>query len=105
MHSVPASRHPSAFRAWRPALACAIAGAAIFQFFGNATRGYIDTASLFYWWGHQWFDPGAETQHGLLILALAGWLFWRNLQKAESGERRAESQIPAAVAMVAGLGL
>jgi hypothetical protein len=29
------------------AAACALAGVAVFQYFGNATRGYIDTASLF----------------------------------------------------------
>ena len=57
-----------------PGLACALAGAAVFQFFGNATRGYIDSASLFYWWGYQWVNPGSETEHGLLILPLAGWL-------------------------------
>ena len=43
----------------------------MFQFFGNATRGYIDTASVFRWWGYQWFDPASETEHGLLIVALS----------------------------------
>jgi EpsI family protein len=75
------------------ALACALAGAAVFQFCGNASRGYIDTASLFYWWGFQWVNPTSETQHGWLILALSAWLFWRNLQQ-ESGERKAESGEP-----------
>ena len=63
------------------ALACGLAGVAVWQFYGNATRGYIDTASTFWWWGEQWFSAGAETEHGVLILALSGWLFWRNLGK------------------------
>ena len=71
------------------ALACALAGGAMFQFFGNATRGYIDTASVFWWWGFQWFDAASEAEHGLLIVALSGWLGWRNLRGAESGEPRA----------------
>jgi len=70
---------PHARAGWLPALACALAGAAVFQFFGNSTRGYIDTASLFYWWGFQWVNPSSETQHGWLILGLSAWLFWRNL--------------------------
>jgi len=75
-----------------PALGCALAGAAVFQLFGNATRGYIDTASLFYWWGFQWVNPTSETEHGWLILALSGWLLWRNLRKVESQELRVESR-------------
>ena len=59
-------------------------GVALFQFFGNATRGYVDTASLFWWWISQWIDPQAETQHGWLILGLSGWLFWRNLRQRGS---------------------
>ena len=78
------------------AVVCALAGAAVFQFCGNASRGYIDTASLFYWWGFQWVNPTSETQHGWLILTLSAWLFWRNLAKAESGERKAESGEPTA---------
>ena len=81
---------------WRPALACALAGAVVFQFFGNATRGYIDTASLFYWWGFQWANPDSETEHGWLILALTAWLFWRNLRKVERLELNAESRGAAA---------
>lgn len=53
------------------------------QFFGNATQGYIHSRSLFYWWCSQWFDPAAETQHGLLVVLVAGWLFWRNLRIQE----------------------
>ena len=77
-----------------PAAACALAGFAVFQFFGNATRGYIPTRSLFWWWGDQWFDPGAESQHGLLVLGLSLWLLWRNLK--ESGKDQVPSfKIPA----------
>lgn len=93
----------SAWNAW-PAVACALAGVAVFQFLGNANRGYIDTASLFYWWGFQWFNADSETQHGLLILALSGWLLVRNLREGEkaNGEWRGAS---GAAAMIAGLAL
>ena len=80
-------------RATLAAAVCALAAVAVFQFFGNANRGYIDSASLFYWWGFQWFNAGSETEHGPMILALSGWLFWRNLRAAhgaESLELRAE---------------
>ena len=82
------------------ALACALAGAVLFQFFGNAGRGYIDTASLFYWWGYQWVNPASETQHGWVILAVSLWLFWR--QGRQGGQGR---NFPAAAvaAMAAGL--
>jgi EpsI family protein len=63
--------------------ACALAGVALFQFFGNPNRGYIDTASLFYWWGFQWTNPGSETEHGWLILGLSAWLLWRNLRTSD----------------------
>lgn len=62
------------------ALVCALAGAIVLQFFGNATQGYIHSRSLFYWWSSQWFDPAAETQHGLLVVPVSIWLFWRNLR-------------------------
>ena len=98
------SHTPRATGSLWPAVACALAGVAVFQFCGNASRGYIDTASLFYWWGFQWVNPASETQHGWPILVLSVWLFWRNLgiadrgmriadgrpQTAESGERKAE---------------
>jgi len=80
----------------------------LFQFFGNSTHGYVDTASLFYWWGFQWINPSSETEHGWLILALSGWLFGRNLRaQAHDRSRGAagDSLWPAAVAMAAGLGL
>ncbi len=59
-------------------------GVVVFHFFGNATRGYINTPSMFVWWVKQWMDPGAETEHGWLILGISAWLMWRNLKKVES---------------------
>ncbi len=76
------------------AIVGAVAGALVFQFFGNANRGYIDTASLFWWWIYQWINPESETEHGWLILAIAGWLCWKNLANAEGGLRRAECPEP-----------
>lgn len=66
------------------ALACAAGGAVLFQCFGNAVRGYVDTPSVFWWWVSQWLDPNAETQHGWLILAISGFLLWRNLRTEDS---------------------
>jgi EpsI family protein len=84
-------------------LICAAAGAAIFQFLGNSTRGYIGTASLFGWWGFQWVNPDSETQHGLLILGISVWLLVRNLGSEPSGSTGG-GFLPAAVgAMVGGL--
>ncbi len=99
----PASR-------WWPAVLCALAGAVVFQFFGNATRGYIDTSSVFYWWSVQWFDPASETEHGLLILGLSAWLLWRNLaaqtrKPDESEITVSDSTFPGFAAMAAGLAL
>lgn len=72
-------RRPSPY--FWPALVCVVAGAAVFQFFGNATHGYIASNSLFYWWGFQWVNPASETEHGWLILGLSGWLFWQNARR------------------------
>ena len=70
---------------------CAVAGFLVFQFFGNATRGYVDTASVFWWWVSQWLDPQAETEHGWLVLGISAWVFWRNLRaKRADGARRGE---------------
>ncbi len=97
------------------AVVVALAGAVVFQFFGNAGRGYIDTASLFYWWGFQWFNPGSETEHGPMILGLSLWLFWRNLKNADGSFPNAKltnpnsavrnPQWPAAAAALGGLAL
>lgn len=75
---------------WAPASAAAIVGGLLFQFYGNAARGYIDTHSLFYWWGLQWFDPASDAQQGPLIVLVAVGLFFRNLRAGEiaPGDRR-----------------
>ena len=103
-----APRNSARYPAWVAALVCAIAGGLVFQFFGNAVRGYIDTGSVFWWWGWQWFNPGSETEHGPLILGLAGWLFWRNLQQQNSATRDSSgadtSNGAAAFAMIVALG-
>lgn len=84
---------------------CWLAGALVFQFFGNANRGYIDSASLFYWWGFQWVNPGSETEHGWLILGLSLWVYWRNRQRTPFIGAASESVMSAALAMLTGLGL
>lgn len=60
-----------------PAWTCALLGLFVFQVFGNLSRGYIDSASLFVWWGRQWLDPRSELQHAWVLLALALFLFIR----------------------------
>ena len=76
-----------------PVALCAVAGAAVFQFFGNTNLGYIPSRSLFYWWGSQW-APGSDEEHGWLILGLSLWLFWRNLRQpaVEGRTSKDESQ-------------
>jgi EpsI family protein len=90
---------------------CALAGFLVFQFFGNPSRGYIETHSLFYWWGYQWTDPRSECEHGWLILGLSIWLFWRNVRarsrehgvgSKEQGTEHQWTCLPVA-AMLAGL--
>lgn len=66
-------------------LVCALAGFAVFQWCGNSTLGYIDSRSLFYWWGFQWVNPSSEGEHGWMILGLSAWLFWRNVRSTEPG--------------------
>ena len=73
---------PTAASAWKPALAAALAGLVVFQFWGNATHGYIATNSLFYWWVFQWVNPVSETEHAWLVLGLSVFLLRRNLQDA-----------------------
>ena len=99
---------------WAAAVVCALAGVAVFQFFGNANHGYIDTASLFYWWGFQWVNADSETEHGWLILGLSVWLWCRNLQISDGGLRvvdlnnpqsKIENPKSAIAAMTAGLAL
>ena len=77
---------------------CAVAGFVVFQWFGNATKGYIVSDSLFYWWGYQWFNDASETEHGILILGLSVWLFWRNLKGGvESRGSKVEGRGPESV--------
>jgi exosortase len=88
---------------WAAALVCAAAEVVVFQFFGNATRGYIDTRSVFWWWGWQWFDPASEAQHGPVVLLVSAWLLWRNLRNkgsrgagAAGGDRTGAGRVAAA---------
>ena len=64
-------------------LVCALAGFAVFQFYGNSLHGWVKTDSLFWWWISQWLDPMAESEHGWLILAMSVWLLWRNLRTSD----------------------
>jgi exosortase len=87
-----------------PAFVCALSGVAIFQFLGNSTRGYVHSASLFYWWAYQWINPLSETQHGLLILPICIWLLVRNIRAEPAGAtERAPVTTVAVGAMAAGL--
>ncbi len=89
---------------WLAAGACALTGAVLFQAWGNVTRGYINTGSLFYWWGYQWLDARSETEHGLIIVPLAAWLLWRNLRdRPSAGSREPGSGWPGVGAMALGL--
>lgn len=106
MNEQSASSQFASLRKMAPALVCACAGGLLFQFFGNATQGYLHTRSLFQWWGIQWFDPAAETQHGLLIAVVAIWLFWRNLNQSPVPASPAQpAERSAAFALFSGLAL
>lgn len=78
---------------WLFAGLAAAVGFVVFQFWGNAVRGYIDTSSVFWWWGWQWFNPDSEAQHGPLVVGVAGWLVWRNLCKDEGSGGKAEAGV------------
>ena len=91
---------------WGPALVCALVGVVVFQFFGNASFGYIKSASLFWWWGFQWFNAESESEHGIVIFGLSVWLLWRNLKRSDESRVTSDETVwPAAVAMGAGLAL
>lgn len=94
----PRAESSAAWSRWAAVLACALAGFAVFQWFGNSTLGYIDSRSLFYWWGYQWVNPSSEGEHGWMILGLSAWLFWRNLRP-----RSATGGQPSAVEAEGGL--
>ncbi|HEY4299242.1 MAG TPA: exosortase/archaeosortase family protein [Candidatus Didemnitutus sp.] len=75
----------------------------VFQWFGNSARGYIDTRSIFRWWGYQWIDPASECQHGWLILGASLWLVWRHRPVSPM---RWRSEVPlAAAVMIGGLSI
>lgn len=57
-----------------------VCGLVLFHFFGNAVRGWIDTPSVFVWWGSQWLNPDCEAQHGPLVALLSVWLFFRGIK-------------------------
>jgi len=59
-----------------------LCGFVLFQFFGNSTRGLLETRSMFRWWVSDWFNFEGETTHGPLIFILSGWILWRNLKNA-----------------------
>jgi exosortase len=86
-------------RSWLPAAACAAAAFAVFQFWGNATRGYIATNSLFYWWGFQWVNADSETEHAWLVLGLSVFLFARNLRRRGADGAPATRAAAASVAV------
>ena len=83
---------------------CGLAGFAVFQFFGNSARGYINTPSLFWWWASHWADPQAESEHGWLILAISACLFARNLRLSKITQTSELAWRPL-VAMLAGFAL
>lgn len=108
MGPTAASRQPAPLGVVLPAIVCGVAGLLLFHFFGNSTRGYIDTASLFHWWVSQWLNPASEAEHGWLILGLAAWLWWRNLHPPASAavlgnESTAPTMRSAVAAMLGGL--
>jgi EpsI family protein len=90
-------------RSWRAAGLCALAGAWVFWVLGNSTQGYIHTASLFWWWSFQWVNPESESEHGILVLGISAWLFYRNLGMA--GADGEGWSWRACAAMVAGLAI
>jgi hypothetical protein len=83
------------------ALVCAVAGFLLFNFWGNATHGYIATNSLFYWWGFQWVNPDSETEHAWLVLAISLVLLRRNLGR--NGPASVPENTGALIALVCGV--
>jgi exosortase len=53
-----------------------LAWLALFQFLGNSTFGYVDTASLFYWMWNAYSGAGSDDAHGPLVALLVLGLFW-----------------------------
>src|SRR5258706_8103827 len=48
----------------------------LFQFLGNCTFGYIDTASLLHWMYNAYSGGDKSDEHGLFIPVLVLVLFW-----------------------------
>src|SRR3954453_12106807 len=48
----------------------------LFQFLGNCTFGYIDTASLLHWMFNAYNNGDKSDEHGLFITPLVLVLFW-----------------------------
>ncbi|KAF0093606.1 MAG: transmembrane protein EpsH [Puniceicoccaceae bacterium 5H] len=69
------------WRRWALGAWLALLGLVLFQWWANATRGYIDTGSVFYWWMSQWFNDGSDSEHGPLVLLLALYLLYHNLRR------------------------
>jgi EpsI family protein len=85
------------------AIVCATTSVVLFQFYGSAVRGYVNTSSLFWWWVSQWLDPNADAGHGWLILGLSAWLLWRNVRKVRNESSPVGSGWPPLAAMTGGL--
>ena len=73
-------------REWAPLAASFLGGLLVFGLWGNPTRGYYHTPSLFSWWFLQWINPASEDEHAWLILVLAVGLSVRNLRRWPSAE-------------------
>ncbi len=54
---------------------------ALFQFLGNSTFGYVDTASLFGWLLNAYNAPGSDDGHGNLVPLVVLVLFWWKRQE------------------------
>jgi exosortase len=77
------------------------AWALLFGFLGNATFGYVHSASLFGWMFDSYTSPNAEEQYGLLIPFVVLTLFW--WKRKELVARPLEFWWPGAILVVAGL--
>jgi exosortase len=56
----------------------ALAWTALFHFLGNATFGYVDTASIFKWAYLCYTGPNSEDEHGVLMpFAVLGLAWWK----------------------------
>lgn len=66
---------------WWLACLLGISGLACFHWYGNATKGYIDTGSMFVWWVSQWFNEGSDLEHSPLLTFVAGGIFIYNWKR------------------------